>query len=116
MTNIVNRYAGNPVLCASDISYPATLIFNAGVAKWQGKYVMVFRNDYGGAPGTARFDGTNIGVAFSDDGITWNARPKPWIEWKDAEIRRAYDPRITIIDGRCYLCFAVDTEHGVEVV
>lgn len=114
MTNIVNRYAGNPVLCASDISYPATLIFNAGVAKWQGKYVMVFRNDYGGAPGTARFDGTNIGVAFSDDGITWNARPKPWIEWKDAEIRRAYDPRITIIDGRCYLCFAVDTEHGVR--
>ena len=28
--------------------FPATLIFNAGVAKWQGRYIMTFRNDYGG--------------------------------------------------------------------
>ena len=32
---------------AKDIPYPATLVFNAGVCKWQGKYVMLFRNDYG---------------------------------------------------------------------
>ncbi len=27
---------------------------------------------------------------------------------------RAYDPRLTIIDGRCYICFALDTRHGVR--
>ncbi len=113
-SKIVVRYPGNPVLSASDIPYAASLIFNAGVTKYHGKYVMVFRNDYGGTPGTTHFEGTNIGVAFSDDGISWSAQPKPWIEWKDSEVQRAYDPRITVIDGRCYLCFAVDTRHGVR--
>jgi len=114
MSEVIARHPANPVLSAEGIPYPATLVFNAGVAKWQGRYVMVFRNDYGGTPGSARFEGTNIGVAFSDDGIAWKARSRPWIEWHEGDIRRAYDPRITVVDGRCYLCFAVDTNHGVR--
>lgn len=114
MNEIVKRHPANPVLTAQDISYPATLIFNAGIAKWQDKYVMAFRNDYGGTPGESHFEGTNIGVAFSDDGISWQPRSKPWIEWKDGDVHRAYDPRVTIVDERCYLCFAVDTVHGVR--
>ena len=42
---LIHRYPGNPVLSARDVPYPAALIFNAGVAKLQGKYVMVFRNN-----------------------------------------------------------------------
>ena len=114
MDPIVKRCSRNPVLSAAQIPYPATLIFNAGVAKFQGKYVMVFRNDYGGKPGSDEFKGTNIGVAFSDDGVNWKSEPKPWIEWYSDEIYRAYDPRITVIDNRCYLCFAVDTRHGIR--
>ena len=110
----MKRHPDNPLLTAADLPYPATLVFNAGVAKYQGRYVMVFRNDYGGKPGTDHFAGTNIGVAFSDDGIHWEPRAKPWIEWKTDEIRRAYDPRITVVDGKVYLCFAVDTKHGVR--
>ncbi len=109
------RHPSNPVLTAADIPYPATLIFNAGVCKYEGRYVMAFRNDYGyGEHAPGRFSGTNIGLAFSDDGVNWKPAPKPWIEWKDGEVRRAYDPRITIVDGRVVLCFAVDTEHGVQ--
>ncbi|MEI6165822.1 MAG: glycoside hydrolase family 130 protein [bacterium] len=114
MNEIITRYPHNPILSADRIPYPATLIFNAGVAKYQGKYVMVFRNDYGGRPGSNHFDGTNIGVAVSDDGIHFVPKSKPWIEWKTEEISRAYDPRITVIDDRCYLCFAVDTKHGIR--
>ena len=114
MKKIINRHPANPILTAQDISYPATLIFNAGIAKWQGRYVMAFRNDYGGKLGSSTFEGTNIGVAFSEDGVSWQARSKPWIDWQDDEVRRAYDPRITVIDDRCYLCFAVDTAHGVR--
>jgi len=113
-SSVVQRHPANPILTAAQIPYPATLIFNAGVAKFQGRYVMTFRNDYGGKPGTTHFEGTNIGVAFSKDGIHWEPRAKPWIEWKTSEIRRAYDPRISIIDGRVYLCFAVDTVHGIR--
>ena len=43
----IQRYAGNPILSADRIPYPATLIFNAGVAKFQGRYVMVFRKGQG---------------------------------------------------------------------
>jgi beta-1,4-mannooligosaccharide/beta-1,4-mannosyl-N-acetylglucosamine phosphorylase len=30
------------------------------------------------------------------------------------EFQRAYDPRLTVIEGRCYMCFAVDTKHGLR--
>lgn len=108
-----------PVLQAADIPYQADLVFNAGVTKYQGKYVMVFRNDVGYKPnGISENRYTDIGVAFSDDGVNWKAEPKPWISgvpFNDStvEIQRYYDPRLTVIDGICYMCFAVDTQHGV---
>ena len=113
-----------PILTADDIPYPASLIFNAGAAKWNGKYVLLFRNDYGTdeaaydeARGT-RFAGTSIGVAYSDNGVdNWQVEPKPLIdsrELNDPEIRRLYDPRITILEGKPYLCCALDTRHGVQ--
>ena len=111
----IKRHPSNPILTAASLPYPATLIFNAGVAKYQGKYVMAFRNDYcDGISGNAHILGTNIGLAFSDDGVSWHPQEKPWIEWKDDEVERAYDPRLSVIDGRCYLCFAVDTRHGIR--
>lgn len=124
---IIKRHPANPILSAKDVLYDAMLVFNAGVTKYQGKYVMVFRNDFGSVE-EQRLDGTNLGVAYSDDGIIWKVQPKPCLETKNfadaawrfyaqrssEEIRRAYDPRLTVIDGRCYMCFAVDTCHGVR--
>lgn len=110
---VVTRHPANPVLSAKDVPYPATLIFNAGITKYQGKYVMVFRNDYGEF-GPHRFDGTNLGLAFSDDGVKWEAQPKPCFELNHDDFTRAYDPRLTVMDGRVYMCFAVDTRHGVR--
>lgn len=111
-SKVIFRHPGNPILSAKDIPYKAGLVFNAGVTKFQGRYVMVFRNDYGYYDG--RFEGTNIGIAYSDDGIKWDVRSKPCFSLEDDEIKRAYDPRLTVIDGRCYMCFAVDTHHGVR--
>lgn len=110
---VIKRYSANPILSAKDIPYKAGLIFNAGVAKFQGKYVMVFRNDYGHSGGN-NFEGTNIGLAYSQDGISWDVQAKPCFQLQDEEILRAYDPRLTVIDGRCYMCFAVDTKHGLR--
>lgn len=110
---IIARCSANPVLSARDVPYPAKLVFNAGVTKFQGKYVMVFRNDYG-PENENRLTGTNLGLAFSDDGVKWEVEPKPCFEMNDEEILRAYDPRLTVIDGRCYMCFAVDTRHGLR--
>ena len=113
------RSDSNPVLSARDIPFDASLIFNAGVCKFNGKYVMVFRNDVGFSPDGWTETRTNLGVAWSDDGIKWHVQAEPWkaverIVDSDPEICRFYDPRLTVIDGRCYLCFAVDTRHGVR--
>ena len=42
----ITRYPGNPILTAKDIPFEANLIFNAGVVKYHGRYVMLFRDDY----------------------------------------------------------------------
>ena len=114
---VIHRYQdGAPVLSAKDIPYPADCIFNAGVAKFQGKYVMVFRNDYDHIP-RGGFRGCVVGVAFSDDGKHWNVRNTPFLTPEslgDPDVTRVYDPRLTVMDGRCYLCFAVDTRHGLR--
>ena len=102
-----------PVLTYKDIPYNAALIFNAGVAKYNGKYVMLFRNDYGDFENEI-LEGTSIGFATSDNGIDWKVSEKTRFQIIDGEITRIYDPRITVIDGVCYVCFAVDTKHGVR--
>lgn len=111
----LRRSFANPILAAKDIPYSANLIFNAGVIKLGEKYRMVFRNDYGYENG--RFAGTNLGVAESDDGIHWTARPEPMVhaeDVRDGEISRIYDPRLTKIDDELFICFAVDTKHGIR--
>jgi beta-1,4-mannooligosaccharide/beta-1,4-mannosyl-N-acetylglucosamine phosphorylase len=110
----IQRYIHNPILSAKDIPYPATLIFNAGVAKFKGRYVMMFRNDWGDFKEMVGLRGTNLGLAWSDDGIAWKVEDQPCWDLKSEEIQRAYDPRLTVIEDRLYLCFAVDTHHGIR--
>lgn len=115
-SSVIKRYQNNPILDASRVPYPTALVFNAGVTKFNGKYVMVFRNDYGSLEQQTieAHHTTDLGFAFSDDGIHWEVQPKPCFKLHDQEIIRAYDPRLTVIDGRCYMCFAVDTQHGIR--
>ena len=42
---IVRRYENNPLLTAADVPYPATLVFNAGVAFYKGLYYIAPRVD-----------------------------------------------------------------------
>lgn len=120
-----------PILTKDDVPYEAQLIFNAGVAKVNGKYVMAFRNDYGAEREEYEkkqrgLNGTSIGIAVSDNGIDgWQVREIPLIDYQGGknklakddgfdDIVRLYDPRINIIENEIYLCLAMDTEHGVR--
>ncbi|AFC28769.1 glycosidase PH1107-like protein [Paenibacillus mucilaginosus 3016] len=113
---IMRRHPANPVLKPSDVPYAPALVFNAGVTKYQGRYVMVFRCDYGDAESKTLLPShtTNLGLAYSSDGIHWDVQPGPCFGLTDEEIIRTYDPRLTVIDGRCFMCFAVDTKHGIR--
>lgn len=122
----ISKCKNNPVLSSLDVPYESSSVFNAGVTKFNGRYVMVFRNDYGSTKEQWQdyCDGkvdrppilTNIGLAFSADGIKWDVQAEPCFSLSDpnAKISRAYDPRLTVIDGRCYMCFALDTFYGVR--
>lgn len=120
-SRVIKKFEGNPILTKDDVPYDASLVFNAGVAKLNGKYYMVFRNDYGmqeeGYPGWWSNGGTALGVAECDDGKQWTVRPKPLYDSaniENPEIKRFYDPRLTIIENEIYICFAVDTRHGIR--
>ena len=110
-SNLIKK-CDKPILTAKDIPYHATLIFNAGVTKYQGKYVMVFRNDISNFSQRCSFS-HNLGVAVSDDGINWIPDKSPWFTCQDEEVRYAYDPRLTVIDDELFMCFAITTKHGV---
>ena len=123
-----------PILTKKDIPYDAELIFNAGVAKINDEYVMVFRNDYGTSQSEYEnkvkgLNKTSIGVATSKNGIDgWVVKERPLISYdmlggekanllgeNDLPyITRLYDPRITVIDNEIYLCLAGDTVHGIR--
>lgn len=110
-----------PILSRSDLPYASTCLFNAGVCKFGGKYIMLFRNDVGEWE-NPKFHTTNLGLAFSDDGIQWGVHPNPVWGSNDPELLRAtdddywrvYDPRLIPMHGRCYVCFACDTHHGLR--
>ena len=113
-----------PIMRPEDLPYPSSLVFNAGVIKYRGEYVMVFRNDYGTGKEAyenerVRFAGTSVGVARSKNGVDgWTFDPVPLMDSnapdKDPELRRFYDPRIVMIENRLYLCLAMDTRHGIR--
>lgn len=114
--DFIKRHPGNPILDAGKVPYEAVCTYNAGFAKYNGKYVMVFRNDF--VRNKDNFMTTaariNLGLAVSDDGIDWTVAPEPCWKLETDEILRVYDPRLTVIDGKCFLCFAADTRHGVR--
>ncbi len=113
-----------PIVSAADLPYPSSLVFNAGVIKYRGEYVMVFRNDYGTDRDAyenrgVRFAGTSVGVARSKNGVDgWVFDPVPLIDSndpeKDPETQRFYDPRIIQVEDRLLLCLAMDTRHGIR--
>lgn len=113
---IIMRHPRNPVLTSRNAPYHSSLVFNAGAAKHQNRYIMVFRNDVFDNPCSEQFNhvDTNLGLAYSDDGISWRVTSKPCWSWRTNEISRVYDPRLTVMENRFYLCFAVDTAHGVR--
>ena len=41
---IIKRYEKNPILTRHDVPYPVETVHNAGVAKHDSKYIMLFRS------------------------------------------------------------------------
>lgn len=111
-SDVLTRHPANPVLAPPQCPQPCERAYNAGVAKWNGRYVMAFRREWRVAGQVE----SHLALAFSDDGIKFQVQPEPLhvIDYDDENLR-AYDPRLTVMDdGRLYMCFAIDTRHGIR--
>lgn len=113
---ILTRHPGGPILRGSDFPAHARIsrVFNSGIIKHAGRYVMACRAEDRGLRDT-------IWIAESRDGYHFTPRPAP-IEvpthdaaWREYTAGMYYDPRITEIDGTFFLVHAAHSGHGCRL-
>jgi len=107
---VVKRYEGNPILKAEDMPYPTSMVYNAGVERFGGRYVMMFRHVHWTKPYEAA--DARLGLAYSDDGVTWEVDADA--RFHPEGITKPEDPRLTVLDGRLYVTFCNNTRYGLR--
>ncbi len=111
---LVTRYSRNPILTKNDIPYEVATVHNAGVTKYNGEYIMLFRSH--------KHNGRSIlGLAHSTDGFHFKVDEKPFMEPVTTGVFAEYeefgveDPRITFIDGEYLITYSAYSRHGVRI-
>lgn len=111
---IVTRYKKNPILTKTDVPYPVATVHNAGVTKYNDKYIMLFRSHL--------LNGRSIiGIAESKNGYDFTVRPEPFLTSSSDSIFGEYeeygleDLRISQIDEDYFLTYSVYSRHGVRI-
>jgi predicted GH43/DUF377 family glycosyl hydrolase len=109
---LAERYQQNPILTGADFPADSGIVrvFNSGVVKWGDRIVMVCRAEDRALRNT-------MWIAESTDGYHFVPRSAP-IKMPDDDPEFAeyaagmyYDPRVTAIDGVCYLLHAAHSSH-----
>ena len=110
----ISRYEGNPILTKDDVPYKVETVHNAGVTKFNDKYIMLFRSH--------RDNGRSIiGIAESNDGFNFTVGPQPFMVPAKEAVFAEYeafgveDPRITFLEGACYITYSAYSKHGVRI-
>ncbi len=112
--SFVKRYEKNPILTKDDVPYKVETVHNAGVAKYNGGYIMLFRSHLD----TGR---SIIGLARSDDGFNFTVADKPFMTpaaeqpFAEYEEYGVEDPRITPLEGAYYITYSAYSKHGVRI-
>ena len=111
---LVKRYEKNPILTKADVPYPVETVHNAGITKYQDKYIMIFRSHL-------RTGRSIIGIAESENGLNFKVRPEPFLVpakhglFAEYEEYGVEDPRISLLDGEYLITYSVYSRHGVRV-
>ena len=111
---IVTRYKGNPILTKDDVPYPVATVHNAGVVKYENKYIMLFRSHL--------LNGRSIiGIAESNDGYNFKVGSEPFLipssdsKFGEYEEYGVEDLRISKIDEDFLFTYSAYSRHGVRV-
>lgn len=111
---LIIRYSKNPILTKKDVPYPVATVHNAGVTKFNGEYIMLFRSH--------KHNGRSIlGLARSKDGYHFTVEEKPFMvpaekgDFAEYEAFGIEDPRITFINGEYLITYSAYSKHGVRI-
>jgi len=112
----LRRHAKNPILTGRDFPEGSGIkrVFNSGVIKFRGRYVMACRVEDAALR-------NRIWIAESDDGYRFVPRSAPAelphanAEFAEYTAGMYYDPRITELDGVCYMMHAAHSSHGCRL-
>lgn len=112
------RHPNNPILTRKDIPnipphfVDAASVFNPGAIKFNDKYLLMLRVQ-------SRSRETFFVIAESSDGVDFKVR-KEIVEFKGIEkvketIYHIYDARITKLEDKYYIMFAIDMDHACRL-
>ena len=111
---LIKRYSNNPILTKDDVPYPVATVHNAGVVKFNNRYIMIFRSH--------KLNGRSIlGKAESADGFNFKVDKEPFMVpategiFKEYEEYGVEDPRIIFLDGEYLITYSAYSRHGVRV-
>jgi len=111
---LIKRYHNNPILTKDDAPYPVATVHNAGVVKFDGRYIMIFRSH--------KLNGRSIlGKAESDNGYDFIVDKNPFMIpategiFKEYEEYGVEDPRIIFLDGEYLITYSAYPRYGVRV-
>ena len=111
---VIERYPANPILTRDDIPYPVETVHNAGVTRYDGRTIMLFRSHL-------RNGRSIIGIAQSEDGFKFTVDPEPFLvpskegAFGEYEAFGVEDPRISCIDGEYLITYSAYSRHGVRI-
>lgn len=111
---LVERSPLNPILSRDDVPYQVETVHNAGVARYDGRIVMLFRSHL-------RSGRSIIGKAVSEDGFRFTVDPEPFMRpseqdgFFEYEAYGVEDPRICCIDGEYLITYSAYSRHGVRI-
>jgi len=111
---LIKRYQKNPILTRKDVPYPVATVHNAGVIRFNGRYIMIFRSH--------KLNGRSIlGKAESEDGFNFIVDEKPFMVpategvFKEYEEYGVEDPRIIFLDGEFLITYSAYSRNGVRI-
>ena len=114
MDQLIKRYKNNPILTKEDVPYPVATVHNAGVIKFDNKYMMIFRSH--------KLNGRSIlGLAVSDDGFNFKVHKEPFMvpakegAFKEYEEYGVEDPRVIFIEDEYLITYSAYSRHGVRI-
>lgn len=116
---MVVRYKKNPILTREDVPYQVATVHNAGMVKFGGKYIMLFRSHLHNGRSV-------IGIAQSKDGYNFEVGAEPFLTPSSDGVFGEYeeygveDVRISQIDDtqghpEFLLTYSAYSRHGVRI-